>query len=188
MSDKNEKYSFIVMKYPQKETAAAALAVVQGLAKEKIVKLKDAVAITKTEKGKIKLQQTKDDTAGKGFLKGGVIGLIFAVLFGGAAWLVAGAALGAAFAMFDRGIKDKLLKELGENMTSDESALAALVEEADWATLQERMAAHNFNGERIIMELVGDHLAEVEALAAKPETVEAVEAVSEELELTDSAE
>ena len=73
-------------------------------------------------------------------------------------------------------------------MTSAESALAALIEEADWATLQERMAAHNFNGERIIMELVGDHLAEVEALAAKPETVEAVEAVSEELELTDSAE
>lgn len=73
-------------------------------------------------------------------------------------------------------------------MTSDESALAALIEEADWATLQERMAAHNFNGERIIMELVGDHLAEVEALAARPETVEAVEAVPEELELTDSTE
>ena len=124
MSDKESKYSFIVVKYPQKETGEAALAVVQGLAKENIVKFKDAVAITKTEKGKIKIHQTKDDTAGKGFLKGGVIGLIFAVLFGGAAWLVAGAALGTAFAMFDRGIKDKLLKELGENMTSDESALA----------------------------------------------------------------
>ncbi len=188
MSGKKEKYSFIVVKYPQKETGEAALAAVQGLAKEKIVKLKDAVAITKTEKGKIKIHQTKDDTAGKGFLKGGLIGLIFAVLFGGAAWLVAGAALGTAFAMFDRGIKDKLLKELGGNMTSDESALAALIEEADWATLQERMDAHNFNGERVIMELVGDHLAEVEALAEKQETVEAVEAVPEELELVDSAE
>ncbi len=188
MSDKESKYSFIVVKYPQNDTGEAALAAVQGLAKEKIVKLKDAVAITKTEKGKIKIHQTKDDTAGKGFLKGGVIGLIFAVLFGGAAWLVAGAALGTAFAMFDRGIKDKLLKELGENMTSDESALAALIEEADWATLQERMAAHNFNGERVIVELVGDHLAEVEALAEKQETVEAVEAVPEELELADSSE
>lgn len=183
MSGKNEKYSFIVVKYPQKETAAAALAVVKQLAKEDIVKLKDVVAITKTEKGKIKLHQTADDSAGKGFLKGGVIGLIFAVLFGGAAWLVAGAALGTAFAMFDRGIKDKLLKELGEDMTSDESALAALIEEADWATLQERMAAQNFNGERVIMELVGAHLAEVEALAEKPEAIEAVESASEELEL-----
>lgn len=42
-------------------------------------------------------------------------------------------------------------------MTTAESALAALIEEANWATLQERMAAHNFNGERIIMELVEDH-------------------------------
>ncbi len=76
----SEKYSFIVVKYPQKETGGAALPVVKELAKEKIVKLKDAVAITKTEKGKIKLQQTKDDPASKGFLKGGVIGIIFAVL------------------------------------------------------------------------------------------------------------
>ena len=62
----SEKYSFIVVKYPQKETAEAALAAVVGLSKEKVVKLKDAVAITKTEKGKIKLHQTKDDPAGKG--------------------------------------------------------------------------------------------------------------------------
>ena len=113
-----EKYSFIVVRYANKETADAALKVVKGLAKEKVVKLKDAVALTKDEKGKLHLHQTKDDTAGKGFLKGGVIGIIFAVLFGGAAWVVAGAALGTAFAMFDRGIKNKLLKELGELLQS----------------------------------------------------------------------
>ncbi|KPK01833.1 MAG: hypothetical protein AMJ56_21670 [Anaerolineae bacterium SG8_19] len=93
MSEKLEKYNFIVVKYPQPDTAEAALAVVRKLEKEKVVKLKDAVAITKTEKGKIKLHQTKDDPAGKGFLKGGLIGLIFAVLFGPAGWVVAGAAL-----------------------------------------------------------------------------------------------
>ncbi len=59
----SEKYSFIVVKYPQKETGEAALQVVKELAKDKVVKLKDAVAITKTEKGKIKLHQTKDDPA-----------------------------------------------------------------------------------------------------------------------------
>lgn len=79
--------------------------------------------------------QTKDDAAGKGFIKGGAIGIIFAVLFGGAAWVVAGAALGAAFAIFDRGIKDKLLKEL-----------------------------------------VADHLAAVEALTENKEVIEAVPA------------
>jgi uncharacterized membrane protein len=176
-----EKYSFIVVKYPKKETGEAALEAVKGLAKEKILKLKDAVAITKTEKGKIKLHQTKDDPAGKGFLKGGVIGIIFAVLFGGAAWIAVGALMGTAFSLFDRGIKNKLLKELGENMTTDESALAVLVEKADWDAVKERMAAHNFQGEVVVSEMVEEHLAEAEKLA---DNAEAVKVVPDEVELS----
>jgi uncharacterized membrane protein len=179
----SEKYSFIVVKYPKQETAEAALSVVQQLAKQKVVKLKDAVAITKTEKGKIKLHQTKDDPAGKGFLKGGLIGLIFAVIFGPAGWVVAGAALGTAFALFDRGIKNKLLKELGQEMTPDESALAALVEEADWETLYDQMSAQYFLGEVVVSDLVEEHLEEVEKLA---ENETALAAVPEELELGES--
>ena len=41
MADKTDKYSFIVVKYPQKDTADAALKAVLGLAKEKVVKLRD---------------------------------------------------------------------------------------------------------------------------------------------------
>ena len=112
MSDK-DKYSFIVVKYPRKETADAALKAVLGLAKEKVVKLRDAAVITKTEKGKIKLHQTKDDPTSKGLLKGGAIGVIFAVLFGPAGWIVAGAAAGGALATFDRGIKNKTAEGTG---------------------------------------------------------------------------
>jgi len=180
-----DKFSFIVVKYPQKETAEAALAAVVGLAKEKVVKLKDAVAITKTEKGKIKLHQTKDDPAGKGFLKGGLIGVLFAILFGPAGWIVAGAALGTAFSMFDRGIKNKLLKELGDDMSTEESALAVLIEEADWETLRDRMAANDFKGEVVVSEIVEDHLDEVEKLTDDPEKVESV---PEEMELPEAAE
>lgn len=181
----SEKYSFIVVRYPNKNTAEAALEVVKGLAKEKVVKLKDAVALTKNEKGKLQMHQTKDDPASKGFLKGGVIGIVFAVLFGAAGWIVVGAALGTAFAIFDRGIKNKLLKELGENMTSEQSALAVLVEDADWAAVKERMAAQNFNGEIVVQELVEEHLAEVEKLA---ENAKAVEAVPTEVELASEPE
>ncbi|MGD9094156.1 MAG: DUF1269 domain-containing protein [Anaerolineales bacterium] len=184
MSEKLEKYSFIVVKYPKRETAEAALAVVQQLAKRDVVKLKDAVAITKTERGKIKLHQTKDDPAGKGFLKGGLIGLIFAVIFGPAGWVVAGALLGTAFAMFDRGIKDKLLKELGQDMTTDESALAVLIEEADWETLYDQMQAQYFLGEVVVSELVGEHLEAVEKLS---EDEAAVSAVPEEIKLQEGA-
>jgi len=174
MADKAEKYSFIVVKYPKKETADEALKAVLGLAKEKVVKLRDAVAITKTDKGKIKLHQTKDDPTSKGLLKGGGIGVIFALLFGPPGWIVAGAALGGAFATFDRGIKNKLLKELGENMTPEESALAVLVEEADWETVRKRMAEYNFHGEIIVRELIAEHLEAVEKLVDAPPTTEAV--------------
>jgi uncharacterized membrane protein len=171
-----EKYSFIVVKYPKADTGEAALAVVLGLAKEKVVKLRDAVAITKTPEGKLKLHQTKDDTAKKGFLKGGGIGVLFALLFGPVGWIAAGAALGTAFAMFDRGIKDKLLKELGEKMTPEQSALAVLVEDAEWDVAFGRMADHNFQGEVVVQELVAEHLAAVEKLVDVPPTTEAVPA------------
>ena len=169
-----DKYSFIVVKYPKPDTAEAALSAVLGLAKEKVVKLRDAVAITKTEQCKVKLHQTKDDTAAKGLLKGGGIGVIFALLFGPPGWIVAGAALGTAFSLFDRGIKNQLLKELGDKMTPEQSALAVLVEEADWETLRKRMAEHNFQGEMVVRELIAEHLAAVEKLVDAPPTAEAV--------------
>lgn len=175
-----EKYSFIVVKYPQVDTASAALGVLKELSKDKAVKLKDAVSITKTEKGKIKLHQTRDDSAGKGFVKGGLIGIVFAALFGPAGWIAAGALTGTAFAMFDRGIKNKLLKELGENMTPTESALAVLVEHADWATVFERMQSHNFQGEIVVSELLEEDLAEWEKLT---EDEEVVASVPEEVEV-----
>ena len=138
------KYSFLVIKYPWPDTADDALRALKELSDDKVVKLRDAVAIRKTEKGKIKLHQTKDDTIGKGFVKGGVIGVLFAMLFGPVGWIVMGAAAGGLFASFDRGIKQKLLKELGENMTASESAVAILVESADWPVAVERMKAHGF--------------------------------------------
>jgi len=174
MADKTDKYSFIVVKYPQKDTVDAALKAVLGLAKEKVVKLRDAVAITKTDKGKIKLHQTKDDPTSKGLLKGGGIGVIFALLFGPAGWIVAGAAAGGALATFDRGIKNKLLKELGENMTPAESAMAVLVEDADWETALGRMADLDLHGTVIVQELMAEHLAAIEQLVDVPPTAEAV--------------
>jgi uncharacterized membrane protein len=169
-----EPYSLLVIKYPRPETATVALVVLKELADDQVVKLKDAVALTKTEKGKIKLQQTKDDSIGKGFVKGGLLGTLFAVLFGPAGWIVLGAAAGGVFAGFDRGIKNKLLKELGDGMTFEESAIAILVEEADWETAFERMRSHGFGGKLVLSEIVPEDMAEVEKLLEDPKTVESI--------------
>jgi uncharacterized membrane protein len=169
----DDKYSFLVIKYPWPDTAEDALAALKELSDDKVVKLRDAVAIRKTEKGKIKLHQTKDDSIGKGFVKGGVIGVLFAMLFGPVGWIAMGAAAGGLFAGFDRGIKQKLLKELGENMTASESAVAILVEHADWATAVERMKAHGFAGTVVVSEIVEQDEAEVDALLADPKTADA---------------
>ncbi len=181
----SEKNSFLVIKYPKAETAKEAMAVLRDLAKQKVVKLEDAVAITKTEKGKIKLHQSNDDRAGKGFVKGGAIGILLAVLFGPAAWIAVGAAAGAGLAMFDRGVKTKLLKELGQKMTAAESAVAILVEQADWTKAVETMQAHHFGGEVVVSEIVEKDIEEVNKLLKDEKTVASV---PEELEVPAPAE
>ena len=170
----SEKYTFLVIKYPKADTAMAALAALRDLSKKKVVKLNDAVAITKTKRNKIKLHQTKDDSAGKGFVKGGMIGIIFAALFGPVGWIMTGALAGTALGMFDRGVKNKLLKELGKNMTPSESAVAILVEHADWRKAVDSMKAHNFQGEIVVSEIVEKDLAEVEKALEDPKTVASV--------------
>ncbi len=75
-------------------------------------------------------------------------------------------------------------EELGENMTPDESALAVLIEEADWGALLSRMDGR-FTGEVVIEEWVQEHLTEVEKLA---DDQSVVETVPEELSLTEQSE
>ncbi len=174
------KYSFLVLKYPKADTAMAALATLKELSNDKVVKLRDAVAITKNQKGKIKLHQTKDDSTGKGFVKGGLIGIVFAALFGPVGWIAMGAAAGGLFASFDRGIKNKLLKELGQDMTPSESAIAILVEEAHWETAFARMKSHGYGGQLVVSEIVPGDLETVEKLLEDPKTVASV---PEELEI-----
>ena len=179
------KYSFLVIKYPKADTAMAALEALKELSREKVVTLRDAVAITKTEDGKIQVHQTKDDSIGQGLVKGGLIGALLAILFGPVGWIAMGAAAGGLFASFDRGIKNKLLKALGEDMTSSESAVALLVEHAEWETAVERMKAHGFGGTLVQSEIVPEDLEEVEKLLADPTTAASV---PDELDVSAAAE
>jgi uncharacterized membrane protein/predicted flap endonuclease-1-like 5' DNA nuclease len=159
-----EKYIFIIIKYPKVDTATEALAAIIDLMQKKIVSLKDGVAVTKTEEDEIMLHQTQGELAGMGFLNGDLIGIIFADLFGSAGWDTYGAFAGTAFAMLGQGIKDLLLDEFGEKMTPSESAVALLVERADWRKAVESMRPHNFQGKMVISQNVIGDLTSVEKL------------------------
>ena len=159
-----EKYIFIVIKYPKADTAFEALGAIIELMKNKIVSLKDAVAVTKAETGEITLHRTLDDPSDMDFLNGRLIGVIFADLFGPVGWDTNSALAGTASAMLGQGIQDPLLDEFGEKMTPDESAVATLVEKADWRKALDHMRPHNFQGTIVISQNVIGDLADAEQL------------------------
>ena len=158
----SEKYIFVVTKYQQAGTAMEALAAIMELMRNQIVSLKDAVAVTKTEMGDLELHRAQDDSAGRGFLDGRLIGIIFADLFGVTGWDMNDALAGTAFAMLGQGIQDLLLEEFGEKMTADESAVVLLVEHANWRKAADSMRPHNFQGTMVISQNVIGDLAGVE--------------------------
>ena len=158
----SEKYIFVVVKYPKADTAIEALAAIMELMQNKVASLKDAVAVTKTEMGDLELHRVQDDLAGQGFLDGRLIGIIFADLFGVTGWDMNDALAGTAFAMLGQGIRDNLLNEFGEMMTSSESAVVLLVEHANWRKAADSMRPHNFQGTMVISQNVIGELADVE--------------------------
>jgi uncharacterized membrane protein len=159
-----EKYIFIVIKYPQAGTAFNAITAIMDLMRDQIISLKDALAVTKTETGEITLCQAQNAPAGPGFLNGRLIGIIFAELFGSAAWDMNGALAGTATSLLGQGIQDLLLEEFGEKMTPEESAVTALLEHADWRKALDHMRPLNFQGEMVISQNVTGDLVQAEQL------------------------
>jgi uncharacterized membrane protein len=160
----SEKYIFIVIKYPQADTANQALAAFMELIQNNIISLKDAVAVTKTEMGEITLSRAQNAPEGGGFLNGRLIGIIFADLFGSTGWDRNGALDGMAFDILGQGIQDPLLDEFGEKMTPTESAVTALLEHANWRKALDHMRPYNFQGAMVISHNVIGDLAQAEQL------------------------
>src|SRR4029079_5285879 len=80
------------------------------------INVEHAAMVYKNDKGKVKIQQTTDATAGKGAVKGGGLGLLVGIF---AAPLVPAVAVGAGIGALigkarDRGISDDLIKQAGQ--------------------------------------------------------------------------
>jgi uncharacterized membrane protein len=123
--------NLIAIAYPDEATSREVLGTLARLQTEHLIELEDAVIVTRSQDGKVKLHQsTKTAAAGAtgGALWGGLIGLIFfAPLLGMAVGAAAG---GAAGALTDVGVDDKFMKDLGAKLEPGKAALIVLVSRA----------------------------------------------------------
>ncbi|ATU92245.1 DUF1269 domain-containing protein [Phyllobacterium zundukense] len=122
--------SLIVIVYPTETKAEEVRRRLIELQKEYLITLGDAVIATKTDAGKIKLNQLVSTTAA-GAISGSFWGLLIGVLFLNP---LIGAAVGAASgaiggALTDVGINDAFMKDLASNLQPGNAALFVLVQE-----------------------------------------------------------
>jgi uncharacterized membrane protein len=117
------------------------------LQKEYLIKMEDAVVVTREADGKVKLHQAVSLTAAgaiSGGLWGTLIGMIFLnPLLGAAIGAGSGALSGA---LTDLGISDKLMKEMGEALPPGGSALFLLVRSATADKVMKRIEGYRGKG------------------------------------------
>jgi uncharacterized membrane protein len=104
----------------------------------------DAAVVTRSESGRVELQQTHQVAAGEGVVAGGTVGFVAGMLLGGP---VGGALLGmlggGVWGARDTGVPDARLRELGESVAPQGAALlCALVKAGDAAVVREELAAY----------------------------------------------
>jgi uncharacterized membrane protein len=118
----------VVIGFDNENQAFEMRAELAKLQKEYLIEMSDVVVVTKDGKGKVKLHQAVNLTAAGavgGTFWGMLIGMFFLnPLLGAAVGAGAGALSGK---LNDIGISDKFMKELGETLRNDTSALFVLV-------------------------------------------------------------
>jgi uncharacterized membrane protein len=129
MSD--SPYKFIAASFAGVDAAAEELKFLNEGDRPKLIDLKDAAVIRKDEHGKLHISETADTSGKKGAVIGGALGGVLGLLAGPGAVVVgaAGAAIvgGLAAHLHDAGINNKALKEFGDTLQPDTSALILIL-------------------------------------------------------------
>ena len=145
----------VAIGFDNEHTAFEMRAALVKLQKEYLIDMEDVVVVTKDDKGKVKLHQAVNLTAAGavgGSFWGMLIGLIFLnPLIGAAVGAGAGALSGK---LSDIGINDKFMKELGETLKDNTSALFVLVRKATPDKLLDQLKG--FNGKVLKTSLTVD--------------------------------
>ena len=150
----------IVAAFKEEETADEALKTLKEAKKERLIGIQDAAVIRRDEDNKLHIKETADMGGGKGAAVGGVLGGIIG-LIGGPAGVVLGGAAGAAVGgftakLFDAGIPDERLEEIGSALTPGTSAIIAIIEHKWVAEVEQELAQA---GADVLTEALRDDIA-----------------------------
>ncbi len=156
----------VAVTFADMDGAEKLLKTLNGLAKENLVELDDAVIVVKDEDGKIKVKETAELTKGKGAAKGGTLGFVAGLLLGGP---IGGALLGAAAGALlakkvDLGIPQDKIEIVTADMVKGSSLLFV-----QGRTRQEgifRSALAQSGGKLYDLQLTEQAVVEVENLSA----------------------
>jgi uncharacterized membrane protein len=141
----SESSQMLAAIYPNREHAEAILEMLEQMNRAGTITLADAAMVTKDEKGKMQVEETKELTARKGAKRGalimGAFGLIFPPSLIGSA--IAGGAIGAvAGRLRDTGIKNDQMQELANRLEPDKAAVVALAAEGSVIKVQQSLAGY----------------------------------------------
>ena len=122
----NEEH-LVAIVFDKPSRASEVLVNLVHLQEEGVLRLGDAVVISKDESGRARIHETIDITAGKGALIGGWWG-VFAGLLVGPLAIAGGAAVGALYGkLVDKGLADDWVKQMSEWLEAGRSGLLLLV-------------------------------------------------------------
>jgi len=94
--------------------------------------VEDAALVYKNDEGRVKIRQTTDVTAGKGAVRGALLGAVVGIFAGPIVGLAAagGAGGGLIAALGDRGVDNKMMKLVGEELETGHAAVFVMAEDA----------------------------------------------------------
>ena len=141
---------------PSREEGLGALDRLADAVEDGQVEIEDAALVYKDDKGRVKIHQTHDATAGRGAMRGGALGVLVGVF---AAPLVGAAAVGAGAGALvararDSGVSDKLMKEAGGLIEGNEAGIFVLADDASAMAIAARIEELIAGGQEVAYQMI----------------------------------
>ena len=120
------------------------------------IHVEDVALVYKDPKGRVKIHQTHDATAGKGAARGGTLGVLVGLF---AAPLVGAAAVGAGAGALiararDSGVSDKLMRQAGALIEGNEAVIFVLADDASAMAIAARIEEMIAGGREVTYQVI----------------------------------